>query len=248
MSVAEALPGSTQCTGHYWPAVGCRLRQASWLSDVGGPLVITLTVTLIGLVIAYMFLRRQLRHDVELRAADRRAQAVNRFGIEMHGIMEAFLSDGNLLSAEFRRSQTLPCWREIRDAERRVSLALGELDPLPELSKVSGRLGQAWNACAEHRLNLQLAGQPLAEDTEQLVMRFQMGRIAAGIREGAEGLIAWDGRGEFPDIDMQRWVEIYGPAVLDEAAWRQHNVNEYMAHIQRLTASKAAAKARRQQP
>ena len=115
------------------------------MSDVGMPLLITLTVTLGGLAIAYLFLRRQLRQDVELRAADRRAAAVNRFGIEIHGMMQEFLSDSSL-GPLFGQSETLPYWRDIDEARRRLSIAVGELDPLPNFIAMTSRLGVAWNA------------------------------------------------------------------------------------------------------
>lgn len=88
----------------------------------------------------------------------------------------------------------------------------------------------------------------MAESPDRLAMVSTMGRIAAGIREGAEGLIAWDGRGEYPDIEMERWVDAFGPAVHDEDAWRQHVADEYEATLVRLTASQAEARARRQLP
>jgi len=69
--------------------------------------------------------------------------------------------------------------------------------------------------------------------------------IAAGIREGAEGLIAWDGRGAYPDIQLQRWIDAFGPTVQDKDAWRQRSADEYEATIERLAASQAAAQARR---
>lgn len=67
------------CTGSWWDQLGCRLTSADWAADVGLPLA----ATLIGLAVALILVRRQLRSDIALRRAERRTRATDPLADEL---------------------------------------------------------------------------------------------------------------------------------------------------------------------
>jgi hypothetical protein len=58
--------------------------------------------------------------------------------------------------------------------------------------------------------------------------------VAGGIADAAERMIAWDGRGELPDLDIRSWVEHFGGRVYDDTEWQARVADDYERTLRNL--------------
>ena len=135
-------------SGRYWNDLESALRQPEWLASVGIPLALTL----VGLAVAYMLVKRQINHDRDLRDADRAASAVNESGREILRILRH--GETNWPDDPYWSEESWPGSIPLYEAHTRVMVALSDPLVFVELQRAGRDLARAWRACHVRRKRL----------------------------------------------------------------------------------------------
>lgn len=214
---------SPPCSGGYWDEVRCRIDQPGWLADVGFPLF----VALLGLALAVLLLRRQLRHDRELRRADRLSQHVATFGQQVVGVIDGIWNRRG--DDPYWDAQDWDGWSTIFRAQRKVSAALADPSAFEEVVAGARDVSWAWRACVARRRELESQGMVIDTVKAGLGIDTALNDLWNQLRRAGEELSRWDGLSDMPDFKPwptphvplpvrdrreahQRWMTYYADA------------------------------------
>lgn len=124
----------------YWNDVWALVVSAEWMANTGLPLL----STVLGLVIAYWFVRKQLRSDRALRHADHKREAATRLG-------SALIQTSRRLKATGTDSPwwQAPSWSDSAHISEAIGEARGILpnELLDSLHGVASAIEDMWLAC-----------------------------------------------------------------------------------------------------
>lgn len=222
----DITPRNRPCgASGYWDGVGCSLRQAEWLANVGIPLAATIA----GLAVAYALVRHQIRHDRTLRDADRKASAVNEFGRDILRLFEHF--EARRLSDPFWTEESWPGSIPMYEAHARVGVALSNADAFEELERAGRDLSRAWRACQVRRRRLEKNGiVPSRPSTYGVAMDSALSSIWQPMIDAGKKLVVWDGLSALPTLTP--WPYVHAPlgrrvAEGEDEAWAKQYATEY---------------------
>jgi len=222
----DASVETSNCSGGYLDQVWCELRQPSWLAAVGLPLVATLA----GLYVAYRLVRRQLRHDREMRTADRRSAVVNGFGQQA---LSAYRSLDAMNDDEWWRKRHWPNARGVSDAYRSACVALGVASPFPELMALHQDVEWIWDACAARRKTQEKNGPTISASHNRRAMQAVLEPYIGPCRSAAEAMVSWEG---YTSLADPRPVELrhapFRAAQLEQ--WKGRYAEQYEGHLRSL--------------
>jgi hypothetical protein len=179
-------------SGRYWPDVGCTLREANWLATVGVPLFVTIA----SIALAYLFLRRQIGHDIRLRRADRISHHVNAFGALV--VAEVDSIDQRKTDDEWWSQPSWTGWTEIWHALRDLRRQLRDPLAYSSIDERSMHLLQAWRACVARRLSLEKQGTKFSAISVGMGMDAALTAVWSDLRLAGIDLMTWDGIGLAP--------------------------------------------------
>jgi hypothetical protein len=194
--------GQRMCTGGWLDKFLCRLGEPAWAADVGLPLV----VTLLGLGLAYIFLTHQIRHDVQLRRADRITPIVAELGLATLEAVQHM--DDEDSDADYWLSTSWPEWSQIHDALNRAQTKMRETSAFRELLAVARDISWAWSACAQRRKHLEQTGFVPDRVSSSYAIDATLIELRRAAVDFAEALIQWEGFGEVPVVWPQHLLHV----------------------------------------
>jgi hypothetical protein len=211
------------CSDSWVECLRGRFADPAWTADVGAPLL----VTLLGLGLALWLVRRQLRHDRELRAADRRAQALDPLAREL-GKAGFRLEDLSLRrTADYWSKPIWPDWGPLVGLCDDVSARLGDEPALKAVEDIISSTMRAWLLCQTAR---DAAVDPSDEAAHMYGTAVAMEPYAGRLTEAGRLLRRWDGTPPEPAISPSPWnraAEQFADGEVDRMQ------ESYRAHWQR---------------
>lgn len=158
------------------------LLTPEWMATTGLPLLLTL----VGLVLAYIFLARQLRSDRQLRAADRQVAAAStlgrRIGEDTRAIFDLAYNDPAWLAP----NSPLDLWPAVTEAEIHLP---SHVEYLEEVSALTRDISRGWSWMSLLRPE---GGAPTTPGHAHAAYRVLEPYLLA-LEEMGSDLRAWDG-------------------------------------------------------
>jgi hypothetical protein len=190
------------------------LVTPEWVANTGLPLL----VTLLGLLAAYTFLRRQLRSDRALRRADRRQEAALKLGAEIAEALARFQSDAR---DPFWQQMNWVDGRPLTQARAEALLSLDDTS-LPELTSLIHDMECAWTACvvAARRQNPTPDLALHRHAVQGVTMPYREAMLSQSI-----SMRMWDGIGTVPE-SVSPSSPVHAPDE-DPREWMQSRKSEY---------------------
>ncbi|GAA2501300.1 hypothetical protein [Terrabacter carboxydivorans] len=210
----------------YLPQVWHDLVQPEWMAGTGIPLLGTLA----GLYLAYRFLKRQLKSDRELRAADRRSEAAGRLGLAVGESVRHFMSLP-MDSPEYSKPRPkLDLWHELSEARLHLS---DETTFLDHVSALVRDILWAWKS--GHKAYAPLATKPdpvLHGNAMWVTFEPYLLRL----EKAGSVLRAWDGDGHLAGLDATDLEHVPLPPGKQRKAheaWRSARQAQYLDRVNR---------------
>jgi hypothetical protein len=183
-----------------WRSLFAEVATAKWLADVGIPLFATLA----ALGLAYYGLRRQMKHDRELAAAERRSHAASAFAAairELTGeLRDRGDSDPYWQTSDWAGSTSL--FRAIGSA----TVVLGDEVAIAGAESCCCEIMSIWGYCADTHRKLQLNGyDPDIDMSDHVqVLREAISPAVAHLESLVPLWARWDGFGAMPARHFDR--------------------------------------------
>ncbi|HVF06601.1 MAG TPA: hypothetical protein VNA20_17320 [Frankiaceae bacterium] len=172
----------------FWDIVG----SAEWAATVGLPLGVTLG----SIGAAYVLVRRQIRHDRELAAAQRRADAASRLGAALIALHDQF--ESTAFDDEWWRMPGWSGWSALYDAVREAEIVLDEKSAFEFIEDAGRCVSHGWAACYNHARLLRRAKSAVEVGDLGVAMHTALADHVVRLFEIGKHLIRWDGHGTLP--------------------------------------------------
>ena len=220
----------------YWREVRCLLAEPTWLVEQGLPLAFTLA----GLGLAVWVLRRQLRHDRELRRADRLSGPVAAFGEVLVSTVEDVPKHEP--PDEFWGRYAWPGYFKIARAQIKVRVALADPRAFWEIMRGAHDVLDVWMACNGRHRSMTATGDTFDEDLKAGAMLFTMRPLLDDLRTAGEDLSRWDGLSPIPTFSP--WPRMHSPKSVyprPEAVnrWKGFYVDTFERKLRKMQAARA---------
>lgn len=185
-----------------------------WMANTGLPLL----VTLLGLVVGYIFLRRQLKNDHVLRTADRWQNATLTLGTTIAHVLERFELPA---TDSFWANYAWPDREKLMRARADALLLLAPAE-LTELSKLIHDVESAWSACL---ISAGRRNPPPDKALHRNAVKRTLQPYLEALKKQSEMLRSWEGLGPVPGEELDPAVSHI--PVVDYKDWMRARRNEY---------------------
>lgn len=219
--------------GGYWGQVVCRMGQASWLADVGLPVI----ATILGLVVALLLLRQQLSHDVELRRAERREAVVWRFADECIDLASRMMD--RQLPLDYWLAERWPEWHRLHYAAKQVEWHLGEGPAFEEIAEGGTDITHAWGACRDRREELVTQGEAIDARAHMEALWAVTQGLAGEVLVAGRELLSYDGTKPLPTFRPWRGKHLPDDES-ERATWRKQHADRYERAVRTEMARRSA--------
>jgi hypothetical protein len=185
-----------------------------WMANTGVPLL----VTLLGLFVGYMFLRRQLKSDHVLRTADRWQNASLTLGTTIAQALERFELPA---SDPFWAESSWPDKGNLMRARADALLSLAPAE-LPELGKLIRDVDSVWMCCLSRARRLD---SPPDKAIHRHAVRQTLRPYLEALKTQSVLLRKWEGLGPVPEEELDPAVPHI--PVEDYGDWIRARKEEY---------------------
>ena len=173
------------------------IANPKWIANVGLPLIVTLA----AILIAYLILKAQQKHDLEIMRAERRIAAAQAYGLVIVEVIKDI--DSRDYDSDWWCHARWPGYETIRNARGTAHLHLPQNQVIDEIFNGARDMMWAWHACQLRRKELIVDGRQLNPSRVGASLYAALEKISMSMKLAAGQLILWDGVNPLPRLSLE---------------------------------------------